>query len=196
VALVDAVPPAQQSSAGEPSFERRIVRLAALLRPLGGRRARERLQGLRSSNDDTADIVTLIDLAQPLLARLANSSEPAWSDASVRRHVRDTGRLRAALHALVRAEVAVHVQPLAGTLARGLDALEAHIAALGDREPLDDLGPQLDGAAVMAVLGIGPGRAVGEALAHLAEVRLDDGLLADGQIQTRLIEWWRHHQEQ
>jgi hypothetical protein len=55
----------------------------------------------------------------------------------------------------------------------------------------------LDGAAVMAILGTGPGRAVGRALRALTEAVLEDPTRntpeALGEI---LVAWWRDEQEQ
>jgi poly(A) polymerase len=45
----------------------------------------------------------------------------------------------------------------------------------------------------MAHLGIGPGRAVGAALEHLMEIRLEEGLLGEAEIRSRLDVWWREH---
>ena len=44
--------------------------------------------------------------------------------------------------------------------------------------------PELDGTAVMEQLGVAPGREVGEALAFLLEIRLDEGLLGDDAIRS------------
>jgi poly(A) polymerase len=191
VDLVDAVPPAD---AVHP-FDRRLVRLAALLHPLGGSRARRRLIALRHSNETVRDVTALIELSAALLPRLdADDSDEAWNDGAVRRYVRDVGRLRAELRALVRTQVEVYGS--AGERMRaGMDSLESSVARLAGREPLDDLGPQLDGAQVMAVLGVGPGRAVGEALLFLAGVRLDDGIVATDQLRARLEQWWIDHQQ-
>ena len=49
--------------------------------------------------------------------------------------------------------------------------------------------PELDGVAVMEVLGIRP-PVVGEALAFLLEIRLDEGLIGEEQAGRRLREWW------
>ena len=57
-------------------------------------------------------------------------------------------------------------------------------------EPLDDLEPALDGAAVMATLGIPPGTDVGRALAFLRELRLSEGVLDADDARQRLEEWW------
>jgi poly(A) polymerase len=71
-----------------------------------------------------------------------------------------------------------------------LDALVARVAELGSREPLDDLGPELDGGEVMRLLGLPPGRQVGEALAHLQRLRLDEGVLGRDEVSERIRRWW------
>lgn len=55
---------------------------------------------------------------------------------------------------------------------------------------LDAIRPDLDGNQVMEHLGIPPGRTVGEALAHLLEMRLDEGPLGEEEAYRRLDEWW------
>ena len=57
-----------------------------------------------------------------------------------------------------------------------MDELEARIAELREREELDAMRPELDGNEVMARLGLAPGREVGEALAFLLDLRLDEGV--------------------
>jgi poly(A) polymerase len=71
-----------------------------------------------------------------------------------------------------------------------MDELEARIAELREQEELDAIRPDLDGNQVMALLGIGPGRAVGQALAFLMELRLDEGPLGEDVAAARLREWW------
>ena len=65
----------------------------------------------------------------------------------------------------------------AEALERRIDELEARIDALRSEEELASIRPDLDGAQVMAHLGVPPGPVVGRALAHLLEVRLDEGPL-------------------
>ncbi|MCB1016972.1 MAG: CCA tRNA nucleotidyltransferase, partial [Acidimicrobiales bacterium] len=64
------------------------------------------------------------------------------------------------------------------------------IAALEEQEALDAIRPDLDGTQVMARLGVGPGRVVGEALDHLLQLRLDEGPLGEDEAGRRLDEWW------
>lgn len=71
-----------------------------------------------------------------------------------------------------------------------MDELERRIDELAAQEELKAIRPELDGVQVMEHLGIGPSRTVGEALAHLLEIRLDEGLLGDAAIRARLDEWW------
>lgn len=75
-----------------------------------------------------------------------------------------------------------------------MDALEADIAALRQREELEAIRPDLDGRRVMEILGVGPGREVGQALAYLLELRLDEGQLAEEEAEARLRSWWAARQ--
>jgi poly(A) polymerase len=82
----------------------------------------------------------------------------------------------------------------ARALDRRMDELERRIAELRQRESLDAIRPDLDGTQVMSHLGIPPGRAVGEALAHLLELRLDEGPLGEDEAYRRLDAWWAERQ--
>jgi poly(A) polymerase len=42
----------------------------------------------------------------------------------------------------------------------------------------------------MAHLGLAPGRVVGEALAFLLDLRLDEGELGEAEVKRRLDAWW------
>jgi poly(A) polymerase len=50
--------------------------------------------------------------------------------------------------------------------------------------------PDLDGEAIMQILGISPGREVGEAYRFLLEMRLDEGELGAEEATRRLKSWW------
>ena len=71
-----------------------------------------------------------------------------------------------------------------------MDELEARIDDLRRREEIDAIRPDLDGNAVMTLLGVPPGRVVGEALAFLLEARLEEGPLAQDEAERRLRAWW------
>ncbi len=68
-------------------------------------------------------------------------------------------------------------------------AVRAAITRLDETEGLE-MTSSLDGAAVMAHLGVGPGREVGDALKMLAEVRLVEGPVGPDEERRRLDAWW------
>jgi poly(A) polymerase len=75
-----------------------------------------------------------------------------------------------------------------------MDELEARIATLAAQEELAAIRPELDGERVMQLLGIPPGPLVGEALAYLLDVRLDEGLIGDDAAAARLHAWYAERQ--
>jgi poly(A) polymerase len=108
----------------------------------------------------------------------------------VRRYVRDAGDLLEWLHILSRADVTTRNRRKASTLADAYDQLEERIATLGEEEELAAIRPDLDGEQIMAILGLKPGREVGEAYRFLLELRLDEGELGYDIARDRLLEWW------
>ena len=46
----------------------------------------------------------------------------------------------------------------------------------------------------MEILGISPGREVGQAYAFLMELRLDRGPLGHDEAQRELLDWWAQRQ--
>jgi poly(A) polymerase len=113
-----------------------------------------------------------------------------WTDAAVRRYVRDAGPLLHELNELTRCDCTTRNERKAKMLAARMDALEERIAELREREELESIRPDIDGQTVMAHLGIPPGRAVGEALAMLLEARLEEGPLGEEEAFRRLDGWW------
>ena len=71
-----------------------------------------------------------------------------------------------------------------------MDELEARIAELAADEELRAIRPDLDGREVMEHLGVPPGPVVGEALAFLLELRLEEGPLGPDEALRRLDAWW------
>jgi poly(A) polymerase len=95
--------------------------------------------------------------------------------------------------ALVSAAAAV--EPIDAALGQRVGRLVERVAGWPDRAELDSFEPELDGAQVMALLGIPPGRDVGRALAFLQELRLDDGVVGPTTAADRLRKWWTDHSE-
>jgi len=153
---------------------------------VGARMARKRLQSLRFDTDTTESVSTLIELH----LRFFGYAEGAWTDAAVRRYVRDAGDLLERLHILTRADVTTRNKRKAGRLASAYDDIESRIAALREQEELDSIRPELDGNQIQKILGISPGREVGEAYKFLLELRLDEGVIGADAAEQRLREWW------
>jgi poly(A) polymerase len=153
---------------------------------VGARMAEARLRELRYPNDVVEDVRRLVFLH----LRFHGYQDEVWTDSAVRRYARDAGPLLTDLNELTRCDCTTRNERKARMLAARMDALEARIAELREREELDALRPDIDGRRVMEVLGIGPGRAVGEALAMLLEARLDEGPLGEEEAERRLRAWW------
>jgi poly(A) polymerase len=152
----------------------------------GARMARKRLQALRFDSDTIGSVARLIELH----LRFFGYSEGAWTDSAVRRYVRDAGAELDRLHILTRADVTTRNAKKAGRLARAYDDIERRIAELAAQEELEAMRPELDGNRIQEVLGIPPGRDVGEAYRFLLDVRLDEGVIGPDAAEQRLREWW------
>jgi poly(A) polymerase len=201
IAVVDNVSPEHLSGR---SF--RITRLAALLHDIGkpktrsfasggvsfhhhevvgARMTRDRLRALRYPNDDIDDITQLVYLHLRF-----HTYSMGWTDAAVRRFVRDAAELLDELIVLTRCDCTTRNQRKADQLARRMDELEARIDELRAQEELKAMRPDLDGRQVMAHLGLTPGREVGQALDFLLELRLEEGPLGEDEAYRRLDAWW------
>ncbi len=190
-----------------PPFDFRITRLAALFHDIGkprtrgylegkgttfhhhdavgARMTRKRMTAMRYSNDDIAAVTELVALHLRF-----HTYAMGWSDAAVRRYVRDAGDLLAELNVLTRCDCTTRNENKAARLSRRMDDLEDRIRELGEAEELASIRPELDGNEVMELLGVPPGRAVGTAMRFLLDVRLDEGVLGDDAIRARLLDWW------
>jgi poly(A) polymerase len=156
---------------------------------VGARMTRARLEALRYPGAEIDTVVRLVELHLRF-----HTYRLGWTDKAVRRYVRDAGPNLKLLNELTRCDCTTRNAAKARALARRMDELETRIEELRRREQLDALRPDLDGTQVMELLGIGPGRAVGQALAFLMELRLDEGPLDEDAAATRLREWWAEQQ--
>lgn len=153
---------------------------------VGAKLAKKRLRELKYDNETIAAVSTLIELH----LRFFGYTEGAWTDSAVRRYVRDAGPLLERLHILTRADVTTRNRRKADRLAFAYDNLEERIAMLGEQEELAAIRPDLDGEQIMAILGLKPGRDVGDAYRFLLELRLEDGPLGADVATERLAAWW------
>jgi poly(A) polymerase len=151
---------------------------------VGARMARERLQALRYPASVVEDVARLTELH----LRFHGYSE--WSDSAVRRYVRDAGPLLDKLNQLTRADCTTQNRFKAKKLEALQDDLEERIARLAEEENLDAMRPPLDGRQVMEHLGVEPGPAIGRALEHLMELRLERGPIDEDEAYRLLDEWW------
>jgi poly(A) polymerase len=152
---------------------------------VGARMTRVRMEALRYPAADTDTVVRLVELHLRF-----HTYRLGWTDKAVRRYVRDAGPHLDLLNELTRCDCTTRNASKARALARRMDELEARIAILREQEELDALRPDLTGNQVMDLLGIGPGPAVGKALAFLMELRLDEGPLGEKGASDRLLAWW------
>ena len=153
---------------------------------VGAKLARKRLRALRFDNDTINAVSRLIELH----LRFFGYTDGAWSDSAVRRYVRDAGDQLERLHILTRADVTTRNRRKADRLGFAYDDLEDRIAKLAEEEEIAAVRPDLDGAEIMAALGIRPGPIVGEAYRFLLDLRLDEGPIGADAARDRLLAWW------
>jgi poly(A) polymerase len=152
---------------------------------VGAKLTRKRMQALKFPKDQTDAVATLVELH----LRFHGYGSGEWTDSAVRRYVRDAGDQLTRLHVLTRADCTTRNQRKADRLRRAYDDLESRIAKLSEQEQLEAIRPDLDGNQIMNILGIGPGREVGEAYRFLLELRLDHGPMSEDDAKAALLEW-------
>lgn len=153
---------------------------------VGAKLAAKRMRELRFDKERIASVARLIELH----LRFFGYTEGAWTDSAVRRYVRDAGPQLERLHILTRADVTTRNRRKADRLSFAYDDLEDRIASLGEEEELAAMRPDLDGEQIMAILGLKPGRDVGDAYRFLLELRLSEGPLGEEEATARLRDWW------
>lgn len=190
----------------EPDF---VLRFAALLHDIGKPATKRKEAGgavsfhqhdlvgaklagarMRELKFDNATIKAVKELVRLHLRFFGYGENDPWTDAAVRRYVRDAGDLLTRLHALTRADVTTRNRRKAERLAHAYDDLERRIEVLAAEEELNSIRPDLDGEDIMRILELKPSRAVGEAYAFLMELRMDEGPLGAEEAEKRLLAWW------
>ncbi len=156
---------------------------------VGAKMTRRRLRELRYPKAVIDDVSQLV--FQHL--RFHGYSGGEWTDSAVRRYVTDAGPLLERLHRLVRSDSTTRNKRRAAALQRSYDSLEERIATLRQQEELDAIRPDLDGNAIMQVLGLEPGPLVGRAYKHLLAVRMEQGPLTRDEAETELRRWAAEH---
>lgn len=157
---------------------------------VGARMAKERLKKLRFDHHVVEEVGQLVFLH----LRFHGYGDGAWTDSAVRRYVRDAGDLLTHLHVLTRADCTTRNVKKAERLARHYDDLENRIQVLMEQEELLKIRPDLDGHAIMQLLGIPAGPKVGKAYEYLLELRLEHGPLGAERAEAELRSWWSKNQ--
>jgi poly(A) polymerase len=154
---------------------------------MGARMTRARMKELRYPKDVISAVAGLVGLH----LRFYGYGRGEWTDSAVRRYVSDAGELLPRLHILTRSDCTTRNRRKAAQLAADYDALEQRIARIQAEEDLARVRPDLDGNAIMELLGVPPGPVVGRAWRHLKELRLDRGPLPREEAEAELLTWAR-----
>ena len=153
---------------------------------VGAKMVRKRMRALKYSKQMVDDVSQLVYLH----LRFHGYGDGRWTDSAVRRYVTDAGPLLPRLNKLVRADCTTRNKRRAARLQSNYDALEQRMAELAAQEDLARVRPDLDGNAIMEILGIPGGPQVGQAWNYLKELRLDRGPLSREDATAELISWW------
>jgi poly(A) polymerase len=154
---------------------------------VGKKLVRKRMRELKYPKALTEDVADLTFLH----LRFHGYGDGKWTDSAVRRYVTDAGPLLPRLNKLVRADCTTRNRRRQQSLQRSYDDLEARIVALAASEDLARVRPDLDGNAIMELLGVGPGPVVGRAWAFLKELRLEHGPMDRDAAEAALFRWAR-----
>ncbi|GAB3220904.1 CCA tRNA nucleotidyltransferase [Glycomyces halotolerans] len=154
---------------------------------VGARLARQRMRRLRFAKTDVQAVSLLISLH----LRFYGYGDAGWTDSAVRRYVTDAGPELERLHKLVRSDCTTRNRRKAERLQRDYDEFESRIARIRAEEDLRAVRPDLDGNAIMELLGLPPGPEVGRAWKHLKELRLERGPLSREEAEVELLAWAR-----
>jgi poly(A) polymerase len=155
----------------------------------GWRRSKERLRALRFDKETTRAVSELVKLHLRF-----HTYELGWTDAAVRRYVRDAGDQLQRLNLLTRADVTTANVRKEQRIQRRMDELEERIEELQEQEELDAMRPPIDGRQIMDHLDLEPGPLVGEAWDFLLELRIEDGPMDRDAALAALDGWWADRQ--
>ncbi|MFI0792043.1 CCA tRNA nucleotidyltransferase [Micromonospora rubida] len=154
---------------------------------VGARLTKARMKAMKYPKDVTTQVVKLVGLH----LRFYGYGRGEWTDSAVRRYVTDAEDLLLRLHKLTRSDCTTRNRRKAAALAADYDALEERIARIEAEEDLARVRPDLDGNAIMELLGVPPGPVVGRAWKHLKELRLERGPLDRDEAEAELLCWAR-----
>jgi poly(A) polymerase len=152
---------------------------------VGARISRELLTRLRFSNDEITAICRLVSLH----LRPIQYDEAAFSDAAVRRLIRDAGDLRSHMLDVARADTRASSFPTT----QGIDDLEARMVRLDAGGEVSHLRDPLTGDEIMQMAGRGPGPWVGRVKRAIQDAVLE-GTIPPGDSDSAR-KWLESHRE-
>jgi poly(A) polymerase len=151
---------------------------------VGARMTRRRMKALRYPREVVDDVSKLV-----FLHLRPHTLKMGWTDAAVRRYVRDAGPLLDRLNELVRCDVTTANPRRQRAIQNQIDELEKRIAELGAKEEISRLRAPIDGHQVMGYLGIGPGPRIGDIMGLMLERRIEEGPYTKGEAFAMVREW-------
>jgi len=151
---------------------------------VGARMTRRRMKALRYPKEVVDDVSKLV-----FLHLRPHTLKMGWTDAAVRRYVRDAGPLLDRLNELVRCDVTTANPRRQRAIQNQIDELEKRIAELGAKEELSRLRAPIDGHQVMGYLGIGPGPRIGDIMGLMLERRIEEGPFTKGEAFAMVRQW-------
>ena len=152
---------------------------------VGARMTTQRMTALGYEPAITGDVARLVELSGRF-----HGYQHGWEDSAVRRYARDAGPLLGDLNELVRCDCTTRRPEKVRGLQRRMDELEDRIRQLAAEEARNAERPELDGTEIMEILGIGPGREVGEARTMLLEHARAHGAPDRDEAVRLLTAWW------
>lgn len=157
---------------------------------VGAAMTRTALERLRLPRDVIRRTTELVALHMRL-----GQVRPQWTNAAIRRLIREVGEHLDALFEVARADMSAMSEvarppDLAAVRAR-IDALNAEMNAASVESPLT-------GDEIMEALSVGPGPVVGEAKQHLINLIIEGRLVPEDRegALTAVMEWYRGRSEQ
>jgi poly(A) polymerase len=157
---------------------------------VGAKLVTKRLRAMRYDKETIAAVSRLVELH----LRFHGYGAGEWTDSAVRRYVTDAGPLLPRLHLLTRSDSTTRNARKAQRLATTYDELEGRIERLKAAEELAAVRPELNGNEIGEILGVPPGKVIGEAYRFLLGVRLDEGLIGKDAAREHLLAWWADRQ--
>lgn len=152
---------------------------------VGANMTRKRLKALRFDHHIVEDVSKLVELH----LRFHGYIDEPWSDAAVRRYVRDAGHLYHRLNRLTRADATTSNKHKEAMFAQAMDEMEARVQVLQEQEDIAAIRPDIDGSEIMEILSLQPGPLVGKARKHMLDFRLDNGPVEHDIAVAELKRW-------